>query len=315
MENERNTVLLIDSDPLVTRLNRREMTAHGYRVPVAENISQAKALIEKEAPDLIIMEVALPDGNGLRFCAEIRGSSDIPVMFLSLRGKADDEVAGYDAGCNAYVAKPCRPQVLMVHMRAMLRLHRGDCRSVPESGGTAKIYEWKSGLEASPLAVQIIADKTDAIIYRGLMEQWGYEILQADSIGMGRELLEMHSPDLIIIEDTLPDGNSFDFCKELRDKTAVPIILIDCRKVDVKISAGLAAGANDYFPKYSPLDFIKHRLEGLLEPFGKRAVAKVLPPFDSAHMAHREIQQNKSGWRVKWSGKIMKRISSLVGSI
>ena len=86
-----------------------------------ETIGQGRILFETEQLDLIVMETILPDGGGLSFCKEIRSQSRVPIMFLSINGTAQDEIAGLDAGCSAYVSKPCKPDMLVARIKALLR--------------------------------------------------------------------------------------------------------------------------------------------------------------------------------------------------
>ena len=116
-----DTILLIDANPLIMDLNRRTLTKRGYRVLEADTISQGRMLFAEEQPDLIMMEVELPDGSGLHFCEELRDYSDIPIIFVTMPGTVDDEIAGYDAGGNAYVPKPYKPDMLVVRMEGLLR--------------------------------------------------------------------------------------------------------------------------------------------------------------------------------------------------
>lgn len=121
MKGKNITILLIDDNPLIMDLNRRVLTECGYKVLEAETISEGRVLFENETPDLIIMEVNLPDGSGLDFCKELRSHSETPVIFVSTLGTADDEVAGFEAGCNGYIPKPYKPHMLVVRMEALLR--------------------------------------------------------------------------------------------------------------------------------------------------------------------------------------------------
>jgi len=126
MEAKTDTILLIDDNPLIMDLNRRTLTAHGYRVLEADTISRGRALFQREQPDLIMMEVDLPDGSGLRFCEELRDYSNVPIIFVSILATTADEIAGYDAGGNVYIPKPYKPDMLIVRMEGLLRFMRKD---------------------------------------------------------------------------------------------------------------------------------------------------------------------------------------------
>jgi len=112
---------MIDDNPFIMELNREALTQQGYRVLEAETISQGRSLFENEHPDLIMLEVKLPDGCGLRFCEDVRNVSDIPIMFVSVLGTKADRLAGLDAGSDFYMPKPYDLDVLLVRLKAILR--------------------------------------------------------------------------------------------------------------------------------------------------------------------------------------------------
>ena len=80
-------------------------------------------MFEKERPDLIVMETILPDGSGLEFCTELRSRNKVPIIFVSIRGAPQDEVAGFRAGCGDYVAKPYSIDVLIARVGGLLRFY------------------------------------------------------------------------------------------------------------------------------------------------------------------------------------------------
>lgn len=118
------TILLIDDNPYLMKLNRNALTSHGYSVLECATIAEGWVLLNDENPDLIMMEVELPDGNGLRFCEELRNYSNIPVMFVSNLDSKEDELAGIDAGGDYYLHKPYDMEMLVMRTDALLRYVR-----------------------------------------------------------------------------------------------------------------------------------------------------------------------------------------------
>lgn len=100
----KNTVLLLDDSMAILKLNERVLRTMGFQILTANNIQRAKEQIQKHQPDMIIMDIDLPDGNGIDFCRELEGS--IPVIFLTAR--SDEQVAriGLQAGGSAFLTKP-----------------------------------------------------------------------------------------------------------------------------------------------------------------------------------------------------------------
>src|SRR5436853_1652756 len=114
-------VLVTDSDraslqQVVTLLERAR-----YQVSRASDGRSALRSIAQQSPDLVLMEVLLPDQEGFEVCRRIRRVSDVPIVFLSSRARAEDRVLGLKLGADDYVAKPCAPAELLARVGAVLR--------------------------------------------------------------------------------------------------------------------------------------------------------------------------------------------------
>jgi len=133
-----NTILIIENSPVLMEINREAFTRQGYRVIEAETISQGRALFKREQPDLIVMETKLPDGSGLCFCRELRNHSKIPILFVSIQGTPQDEIAGFSAGCSDYVAKPYSINVLIARVGGLLRFEQRITGSLSKNRITHK---------------------------------------------------------------------------------------------------------------------------------------------------------------------------------
>ncbi len=118
---EKAIILIIEDDPVISRTNRKALEMLGYRVLCADTIAQARFLVHQETLDLILLDVLLPDGNGLDYCCEIRGTCNIPILFLSALGTNESILAGLRAGGDDYVTKPYDMDVLLAKVEAILR--------------------------------------------------------------------------------------------------------------------------------------------------------------------------------------------------
>ena len=116
------TILLVEDDPGITRLNRGLFEGAGYRVKEANSLSQAAWVLNEETPDLIVLDVMLPDGNGVDFCHSLRSESDKPpILFLSVKKQAPEIVEGFRAGGDGYLPKPYDIDVLLANAEALIR--------------------------------------------------------------------------------------------------------------------------------------------------------------------------------------------------
>ena len=116
-----HTVLVVDDEPPIRRFLRTSLGAVGNRVVTAENAAEALAMLTAEKPDLIILDLGLPDRSGLDVIAEIRQRSTVPIIVLSARSDERSKVEALDLGADDYIGKPFGMAELMARMRAALR--------------------------------------------------------------------------------------------------------------------------------------------------------------------------------------------------
>jgi two-component system response regulator MprA len=114
-------ILVVEDDRRMAAFLDRALTYAGYRVAVAEDGERALAYTEEQAPDLVVLDVMLPDIDGLEVARRLRGGSGVPILMLTAREGLDDRVEGLDAGADDYLAKPFALQELLARLRALLR--------------------------------------------------------------------------------------------------------------------------------------------------------------------------------------------------
>ena len=115
------TILIVDDEPQIRRVMRTTLSSHGYSIIEAKSGEEALGLIRSEHADLIVLDVNLPGISGLDTCREIRASSDVPIIMLTVRNSERDKVQALDAGADDYVVKPFGVEELMARIRAALR--------------------------------------------------------------------------------------------------------------------------------------------------------------------------------------------------
>jgi len=123
------TLLLVEDNPHIMDANSEALKLEGYRVLEALTLYQAKVLYERESPNLIVLDIMLPDGDGISFCKELRRDSKTPVLFLTALGQKDERLAGLRAGGDDYLPKPYDIEELIERIATILR--RSD--SVPDT--------------------------------------------------------------------------------------------------------------------------------------------------------------------------------------
>ena len=117
----RSVVLIVEDEPSYQDALNIGLTVEGFIVVAAGTIAQAHELMMSTKPELVLLDVMLPDGSGIDFCREIYDTSRIPVIMVSARSSEVDVVLGLEIGAADYVTKPYRLRELVARMRAVLR--------------------------------------------------------------------------------------------------------------------------------------------------------------------------------------------------
>ncbi len=148
---EQVTILLVDDDPDILTILKDNLELDGYRVIISQTGRQALKAYEERVPGLIVLDLSLPDVDGIQVCRRIREESDVPILMLTARDLVTDKVLGLETGADDYMVKPFDYLELAARIRALLRrggsiaaqeeaLETGPFRVEPSSKGV-----WKDG--------------------------------------------------------------------------------------------------------------------------------------------------------------------------
>ncbi|MDY3026430.1 MAG: response regulator transcription factor [Candidatus Faecivicinus sp.] len=130
-----NRILLVEDDPGIVETLTEFLNGEGFQVLSASGQTAAIELFDREAFDLVLLDVSLAEGNGFSTCACLKSRSSVPVIFLTASGDEGSTVAGLDIGADDYIAKPFRPRELVSRIRNSLR--RSGNRSLVRLGSVA----------------------------------------------------------------------------------------------------------------------------------------------------------------------------------
>ena len=114
-------VLVVEDEPQMRRFLRAALTARPFRLLEAATVSEAKLLATSHNPELVLLDLGLPDGDGIELTASLRTWSRVPIIVISARGRESDKVAALDAGADDYLTKPFGLDELLARMRVALR--------------------------------------------------------------------------------------------------------------------------------------------------------------------------------------------------
>jgi two-component system KDP operon response regulator KdpE len=182
-------ILVVDDEAPIVRLTRAKLQADGYAVITASDGQEALELLEKERPDLIVLDVMMPVMDGFETLRQIRTTHQVPVIMLTARTSDTDKLRGFDQGADDYVTKPFNPDELSARIHALLRRAAGttpsgelilrypgvridlDSRSVEVNGSEVRLSrtEWE-------LLSQLAANAGKVMLHGELLSRiWGPE--------------------------------------------------------------------------------------------------------------------------------------------
>ncbi|MBN2139926.1 MAG: response regulator transcription factor [Desulfovibrionaceae bacterium] len=184
-------VLVVEDDADILNLLALNLRSEGYGVLTAESGETGLRLILTEKPDLVLLDLMLPDISGVDVCRAVKGNTDtrrIPVIMLTARGEEADRITGFESGADDYVVKPFSPRELMLRIKAVLKRNAGGCASRPrwERDGLALDFEahtflvdgrevWLTSTEFNLLDAFVRNPGKVLNRERLLSEVWGYE--------------------------------------------------------------------------------------------------------------------------------------------
>lgn len=161
MAKNRAKILLVDDEPDILEIVGYNLSQEGYQISTAANGKEAIAKAKSELPDLIIMDVMMPEMDGIEACENIRKIPELAnviITFLTARNEDYTQVAGFDAGADDYISKPIKPKLLVSKVNALLRRFNDQQKSV----GTLSV----GGIEINREEYIIIKDNIEISLPR-----------------------------------------------------------------------------------------------------------------------------------------------------
>ncbi|MBC3757007.1 response regulator transcription factor [Hyunsoonleella sp. SJ7] len=184
-------ILLVDDEPDILEIVGYNLSNEGYQVITAENGVEAVKKAKKEQPQLIILDVMMPEMDGIEACEQIRKNpdlKDVVITFLTARGEDYSQVAGFDAGADDYITKPIKPKVLVSKVKALLRRFKEDVKDTVKVGNLIiNRDEYKISLKGKEIILprkefellSLLASKPGKVFKRDeiLDKVWGNEVV------------------------------------------------------------------------------------------------------------------------------------------
>ena len=237
VEMDRRRILVVDDEERMVRFIRMNLEHDGFQVGEAFNGKQAIQKIRDFTPDLILLDVMMPDIDGFEVLETIRDFSNVPVIMLTAKGVEDDRVRGLEHGADDYITKPFSPRELVARIRAMLRRPRTvpAAPAGPADGPPARVF--------GPLSIDVASRQVFLDSEPIALTRTEFDILAALSSRPGvvwsrRQLIDAVWGEPWVGNDHLVDVHVGHLRRKLADDPADPRFVFTVRGVGYRMGAG-----------------------------------------------------------------------------
>jgi two-component system, OmpR family, response regulator RegX3 len=156
-------ILVVEDEVAISEPLSEGLQREGFEPEVATSIADARSAYERQPPDLILLDVMLPDGDGRDLAREIRRSSDVPIVMLTARGEEIDRVLGLELGADDYVVKPFSTRELTARIRAIMRRGKTNDRRRPIEVGAIRLEPGSRTVTKDGKPVELAAKEFDLL--------------------------------------------------------------------------------------------------------------------------------------------------------
>ncbi|WP_341676682.1 response regulator transcription factor [Niveibacterium sp. SC-1] len=172
-------ILMIEDDHRLAQMVGEYLGQAGYRFAHAGDAASGLAAVYDQPPDLVVLDLMLPDGDGLDVCRRIRERTDVPVLMLTARGDPTDRVVGLEVGADDYVPKPFDPRELLARVRAVLRRRSAPSASTALRFGRLEIDRDAREVRVAGQAVVLTSHQYDLLL---TMAEHAGKVLSRDQL-------------------------------------------------------------------------------------------------------------------------------------
>ena len=255
-------ILVVDDIPTNVRLLEAKLTAEYYDVIGAHDGRDALRIAEREAPDLVLLDVMMPGMDGFEVCRQLKSNPatrHLPVVMVTALSDVSDRVKGLEAGADDFLSKPVNDVALFARVRSLVRLKlmMDELRLRQAAAGENSMLE-RSVLDEEVDSANVLVVESQPAVTRMLLEyldEAGYDSEHASNIADGLTLAVQRDFDLIIAALDLDGEDGLRLCSNLRSQEQtrhVPILLVISDNDQSQLAKGLELGVTDYLIK--PID-------------------------------------------------------------
>jgi two-component system, cell cycle response regulator len=285
-------ILIVDDDSLNIKLMKAKLPAEKYESLTASNGQQAIAIADRDLPDLILLDIMMPDMDGFavsRLLKQNPHTREIPIILVTALEGLDDKINGLETGADEFLTKPVNTIELLSRINSLLRLKQyrdqlavrsqSETSLTPFTNQTGKVEDFSH----PPRILLVEDDERDSKIFKGFFLNQGYDLEWVKTGEEALDLLKWKSVDLILLDVLLPGLDGFEICRQLKNSNQtrdLQIILITCLSdLENKIK-GIELGADDYLIKPVNRQELQARMKILLTK--KRYIDDLRQNYESA---------------------------------
>ncbi len=262
------TILIVEDNPLNCKLFRTILELDGFSVVDAVNAEDGLVLAREHLPNIILMDIQLPEMDGLQATRIIKKDphlKDIPVIALTAHAMEGDDSKAYDAGCSGYITKPVKVQTFVESIRSFLC--KGSEQDDSEKTPLLPVIQPPEASRYKKTILIVDDELLNLKMFEGMLTGQPYNVITATGGLEALAAVKTHAPDLILLDIMMPDLNGYEVTRRLKSNSEskeIPIILITAlRDYDCKIK-GLEAGADEFLNKPVQTEELLTRVQSLL---------------------------------------------------
>jgi two-component system OmpR family response regulator len=239
MASGRRTILLVEDEPAIAEPLAETLTREGFHLQVAGTAADAVDAATSLRPDLILLDLMLPDGSGFDVCREVRRSSQVPIIMLTARGDETDRIVGLEMGADDYLPKPFNPRELLARIKSVLRRARAVHDNLrPPNAASYRFAGWTLDVASRNLAAP------DRVVVA--LSGTEYRLLRVFLDHPNRVLTRDQLIDFMLSRDAAPFDRAIDvqvsrLRHRLRDDAKEPVIIKTVRGQGYVLAAHVEA--------------------------------------------------------------------------